>query len=97
MGFMLSFVAHHLPFATTTTTNKHSSSYTMGQLAEFNTQLNDTSRRFTYFVPRDWAWESTSKEFPSTHKKLFMPAFAYHVSSLICNLVVYAVNHPQHV
>lgn len=57
-----------------------SSTYTMGQLSGFNAQLNDTTRRFTYFVPRDYAWTTTEINFPSTHKKLFMPEFAYHVS-----------------
>lgn len=54
----------------------------MGRNADFNLQLNDTKRRFTYFVPRDWAWQQTEIEFPSTHKKLFMPEFYYHVSSI---------------
>lgn len=54
----------------------------MGKNADFNTQLNDTRRRFTYFVPRDWAWQQTEIEFPSTHKKLFMPEFFYHVSGI---------------
>lgn len=59
-----------------------SSTYVMGQNADFNLQLNDTRRRFTYFVPRDWAWQQTEIEFPSTHKKLFMPEFFYHVSGI---------------
>lgn len=62
---------------------QHSSTYIMGQNADFNLQLNDTRRRFTYFVPRDWAWQQTQTEFPSTHKKLFMPEFYYHVSENI--------------
>lgn len=60
----------------------NSSTYKMGENADFNIQLNDTKRRFTYFVPRDWAWQQTEHEFPSTHKKLFMPDFYYHVSQL---------------
>lgn len=46
----------------------------------FNNQLNDTKRRFTYFVPRDLAWLSLENEMPSTFKKLFMREFSYHVS-----------------
>lgn len=60
----------------------------MGMLSGFNAQLNDTTRRFTYFVPRDWAWQQTEIEFPSTHKKLFMPEFAYHVSTILSKVVV---------
>lgn len=51
----------------------------MGVNADFNTQLNDTRKRFTYFVPRDWAWQQTEIEYPSAHKKLFMSAFSYQV------------------
>lgn len=46
----------------------------------FNAQLNDTQRRFTYFVPRDYAWNRLQIDYPSLHKKLFMRDFAYHVS-----------------
>lgn len=53
----------------------------MGQRSGFNAQLNDTTRRFTYFVPRDWAWQQTEVTYPSAHKKLFMPEFGYHVST----------------
>lgn len=58
----------------------NSSTYIMGQRTGFNRQLNDTTRRFTYFVPRDWAWQQTETEFPSLYKKLFMPEYEYHVS-----------------
>lgn len=47
----------------------------------FNAQLNDTKRRFTYFVPRDYAWDRLQIDYPSLHKKLFMRDFAYHVST----------------
>lgn len=53
----------------------------MGENADFNLQLNDTRKRFTYFVPRDWAWQQTEIEYPSAHKKLFMPTFSYQVRS----------------
>lgn len=46
----------------------------------FNEQLDDKNRRFTYFVPRDYAWQKLELEYPSTYKKLFMRDFAYHVS-----------------
>ncbi|XP_037026779.1 fasciclin-1 isoform X3 [Bradysia coprophila] len=59
------------------------SSNLMGMLSGFNAQLNDTTRRFTYFVPRDWAWQQTEIEFPSTHKKLFMPEFNWHARAIL--------------
>lgn len=58
----------------------------MGQRTGFNRQLNDTTKRFTYFVPRDWAWQQTETEFPSLHKKLFMPEYEYHVSQINFNI-----------
>lgn len=60
----------------------------MGVNADFNLQLNDTRRRFTYFVPRDYAWQQTEIEFPSTHKKLFMPEFYYHVSEIFLQIKI---------
>lgn len=58
----------------------YSATYKMGLSSEFNAQLNDTTRRYTYFVPRDWAWQQTAIEYPSTYKILFMPDFQYNVS-----------------
>lgn len=31
-------------------------------------------------MPRDKGWQKTELDYPSVHKKLFMPDFAYHVS-----------------
>lgn len=52
----------------------------LGTRNRFNDQLNGTTARYTYFVPRDKAWKSLENEFPSVYKKLFMPDFSYHVS-----------------
>ncbi|XP_063703463.1 fasciclin-1 isoform X2 [Culicoides brevitarsis] len=49
----------------------------------FNAQLNDTQRRFTYFVPRDYAWNRLQIDYPSLHKKLFMRDFAYHARNVL--------------
>lgn len=59
--------------------------YHLGLIAEpeFNRRLNDTQRKYTYFVPRDKAWRKTEILMPSHFKKLFMPKFAYHVSYII--------------
>lgn len=58
-----------------------SSTYFLGQRRGFNDQLNDTTKRFTYFVPYDYAWNVAMTRYPSTYKKLFMPEFSYHVSN----------------
>lgn len=52
----------------------------MGQNSNFNLQLNDTTKRFTYFVPRDLAWQQVRTAIPSTYKVLFMPDYASQVS-----------------
>ncbi|KRG01981.1 fasciclin-1 isoform X14 [Drosophila mojavensis] len=55
-----------------------SDTYRMGQFSNFNDQLNNTQRRYTFFVPRDKGWQKTELDYPSAHKKLFMRDFAYH-------------------
>ncbi|KAH8306310.1 hypothetical protein KR018_007383 [Drosophila ironensis] len=60
-----------------------SDTYKMGQFSHFNDQLNNTQRLFTYFVPRDKGWQKTELDYPSAHKKLFMPDFAYHSKSIL--------------
>ncbi|XP_037921573.1 fasciclin-1 isoform X4 [Hermetia illucens] len=57
--------------------------YLLGEAAGFNEQLNDTTKRFTYFVARDKAWKKTETEFPSTHKKLFMRDYVYHAKAIL--------------
>lgn len=64
----------------------------MGERTGFNKQLDDTTRRFTYFVPRDKAWLATELEYPSVHKKLFMQDFAYHVSNHNTNINILDMN-----
>lgn len=60
-----------------------SDSLWLGTRNRFNDQLDSTTARYTYFVPRDKAWRSLENEFPSVFKKLFMQEFAYHVSSFL--------------
>ncbi|XP_076379122.1 fasciclin 1 Fas1 domain-containing isoform X2 [Megalopta genalis] len=57
--------------------------YILGQRHEFNEQLNDTTKRFTYFAPRDYAWDVAEITYPSTMKKLFMPEFSYHTKQIL--------------
>ncbi|XP_076237842.1 fasciclin 1 Fas1 domain-containing isoform X2 [Calliopsis andreniformis] len=59
------------------------STYFLGQRREFNEQLNDTTKRFTYFAPRDYAWNVAAVSYPSTSKKLFMPEFSYHTKQIL--------------
>ncbi|KAH8310250.1 hypothetical protein KR044_000232 [Drosophila immigrans] len=60
-----------------------SDTYRMGQFSHFNDQLNNTLRRYTYFVPRDKGWQKTELDYPSAHKKLFMRDFYYHSKNLL--------------
>lgn len=57
--------------------------YHLGMMNRFNKKLNETDKKYTYFVPRDKAWRKTEISMPSTYKKLFMQEFAYHVSILL--------------
>ncbi|KAI4477421.1 hypothetical protein M0804_012807 [Polistes exclamans] len=59
------------------------STYFLGQRRGFNDQLNDTTKRFTYFAPRDYAWSSANISYPSAIKKLFMPDFSYHTKQIL--------------
>ncbi|XP_026298429.1 fasciclin-1 isoform X2 [Apis mellifera] len=59
------------------------STYFLGQRQGFNDQLNDTSTRFTYFAPRDYAWKVAAVSYPSTSKKIFMPEFSYHTKQIL--------------
>uniref|UniRef100_A0ABK9NFQ6 FAS1 domain-containing protein n=1 Tax=Glossina morsitans morsitans TaxID=37546 RepID=A0ABK9NFQ6_GLOMM len=51
---------------------------TLGGLSFFNEQLRNMDRKFTYFVPRDYAWERAANQFPEIVKKLQMPQFNFH-------------------
>ncbi|XP_020288792.1 fasciclin-1 [Pseudomyrmex gracilis] len=59
------------------------STYVLGQRRGFNDQLNETTKRFTYFAPRDMAWRTASTMYPSTTKKLFMSEFSYHTKQIL--------------
>lgn len=57
--------------------------YFLGQQGGFNDLLGDKTKRFTYFVPRDYAWKRAEIHFPSAHKKLFMKDYSYHVRQIL--------------
>ncbi|XP_046835792.1 fasciclin-1 isoform X4 [Vespa crabro] len=59
------------------------STYFLGQRRGFNEQLNDTTKRFTYFAPREQAWSGANISYPSTIKKLFMQDFSYHTKQIL--------------
>ncbi|XP_017761182.1 PREDICTED: fasciclin-1 [Eufriesea mexicana] len=59
------------------------STYFLGQRHGFNGQLNDTTKHFTYFAPRDYAWNVAAVSSPSTSKKIFMPEFSYHTKQIL--------------
>ena len=59
------------------------STYFLGQRIGFNSQLNETRTRFTYFVPRDYAWSVSAISYPSTTKKIFMAEYSYHARQIL--------------
>ena len=60
----------------------YSKTFRLGNQGGFNNQLTDTTKKFTYFVPRNEAWDEAGVDHPSAVKKLFMPQYHYHVSSI---------------
>ncbi|KAG5879902.1 hypothetical protein JTB14_024050 [Gonioctena quinquepunctata] len=57
--------------------------YTLGNLQGFNNQLNSTSKKFTYFVPRDKAWFDAKVALPTAIKTIFMKEYAYHATATL--------------
>ncbi|CAK9832590.1 FAS1 [Anthophora retusa] len=59
------------------------STYFLGQRQGFNDQLGDTTKRFTYFAPHDYAWNTAALRNPSASKKIFMTEFSYHTKQIL--------------
>ncbi|XP_074115008.1 fasciclin 1 Fas1 domain-containing isoform X1 [Cotesia typhae] len=59
------------------------STYMLGQRRNFNDRLSEPKKRYTYFVPRNSAWEKAKNIFPSAYKKIFMPEFSYHTRQIL--------------
>lgn len=57
--------------------------YDLGNLQNFNYQLNDTKKRFTYFVPSNKAWKDAEVDLPSAIKKVFMREYAFHATATL--------------
>ncbi|XP_044262943.1 fasciclin-1 isoform X3 [Tribolium madens] len=57
--------------------------FRLGNQGGFNNQLSDTTKKFTYFVPRNQAWDEASVDHPSAIKKLFMPEYHYHATNIL--------------
>ena len=58
--------------------------YTLGNQNHFNHLFNNTNEEFTYIVPSNEAWEEINEKFASVHKILFMGAFGYQVTFILC-------------
>ncbi|XP_031332594.1 fasciclin-1 isoform X4 [Photinus pyralis] len=55
----------------------------LGSFGDFNAQLNNTKKKFTFFVPRDKAWADARLIQPSTVKKLFMRELGYYAQQIL--------------
>ncbi|XP_043464800.1 fasciclin-1 isoform X2 [Leptopilina heterotoma] len=67
--------------------------YLLGTKKDFNSQLSDTNKRFTFFAPKDSAWKATQITYPSTYKKLFMDDFSYHATQILQRHLVISDQH----
>ncbi|KAJ8667180.1 hypothetical protein QAD02_008842 [Eretmocerus hayati] len=59
------------------------STYHLGNRYEFNEQLGNPKKRYTYFAPQDKAWIALEVWAPSVQKKLFMDDFSYHTKQIL--------------
>lgn len=53
----------------------------MGARTKFNERLEDRSKRFTYFVPRDKAWINSQTIYPNALQKLNDLQYDFEVSA----------------
>uniref|UniRef100_A0A8D8RZB0 Fasciclin-1 n=1 Tax=Cacopsylla melanoneura TaxID=428564 RepID=A0A8D8RZB0_9HEMI len=59
------------------------SAHKLGEMLHFNDQLDNTKNKYTYFVPRDAAWDKIKIQSPSMYKKVFMEDFAPNVKQIL--------------
>lgn len=59
--------------------HKHRMTYEMGERTGINQRLEDRSKRFTYFVPRDKAWENSQSFYPRALRKLNSAEYDFEV------------------
>nr|XP_022909575.1 fasciclin-1-like [Onthophagus taurus] len=57
--------------------------YVLGARTRVNELLNDTSRKFTYFVPSAKAWNQARLDLPSAIKKVFMHEYIYQAEQIL--------------
>lgn len=50
--------------------SSHRTTYEMGSRTGFNDRLADRTKRFTYFVPRNKAWQNSEDFYPQALQKL---------------------------
>lgn len=58
-----------------------SMTYEMGERAGLNGILEERTKRFTYFVPRDKAWQNSETVYPNALRKLNNIDYNFEVSS----------------
>jgi len=68
----------------------------LGQVSSLNDQLGDVQKRFTYFVPRDFAWKRLAIDNPSAYNKLFTPGYANIVSIIVYNNIFHSSGWLSH-
>lgn len=57
--------------------------YSFGKYRNFNDKLDDITKNYTYFVPRDAAWKLFSVQYPSIYDALSKPGNAHQVQTYI--------------
>ncbi|XP_055716289.1 fasciclin-1-like [Phlebotomus papatasi] len=57
--------------------------FRIGSQKNFNQQLAEKTKRFTYFVPRDRAWKNSEAVYPQALRKLFLSEFANQAADIL--------------
>ncbi|XP_068630999.1 fasciclin-1 [Battus philenor] len=64
--------------------------YNLGKKQMFNHQLDEMEHRYTYFVPRDHAWQKFQIRHPSAYKALFREDYGYYTKQILERHVIKA-------
>lgn len=57
--------------------------FNVSQLDDWNWQLMDKTKQFTFFCPGEEAWKFMSKEMPTAYKQMRMSDFPHHVHKIL--------------
>lgn len=57
--------------------------FEMGRYDDWNLNLNNRNKRFTFFAPSQKAWDDLQIEMPTEYKQMSMDIYSYHVQKIL--------------